>query len=192
MPSVVDVDSLRFTFGDDWRVMKLDDHPFFKKRLMPLQVTGAVDILGLYRGRCLYLIEAKDYRGRPIQLSNAEKDAGADNLELKVARKVKDSVACIMGAARTMPDEWWRRCADVLCERHLPLSVVFWLEFEPKHAPRGPKLAERRIALTKREAASRERLLRKNLAWLTKQVVVVNRAIDAGELPDVTVELTQG
>jgi hypothetical protein len=189
MPSVVDVDSLRFIFGDDWRVIKLDEHAFFKQRLMPLQVTRAVDIVGLYRGRSLYLIEAKNYLSRPILLSNAEKDIAGDSLELKVARKAKDSVACIMGASRTTVDEWWASCADAVRARHLLLKVVLWLEFEPKRTPRGPRLAQRRVELIKQEALVRERSLRNRLAWLTKEVVVVNRAIHAGALPDTKVEL---
>lgn len=39
MPHTVDADGLRFTFSDDWRVVKLDEHRFFKKGLMPLQAT---------------------------------------------------------------------------------------------------------------------------------------------------------
>jgi hypothetical protein len=57
-----------------------------------------VDFLGLHRGRDLYFIEAKDYRGSPIALKNNEKLCEGDTLRLQMARKVKDSAACVAGA----------------------------------------------------------------------------------------------
>jgi hypothetical protein len=117
-------ENLRFTFDDAWSVTKLDEHAFFKKRLMPTQLTRAVDFLGLRKQSALYFIEVKDYRGSAIELKNDEKMCKGDTLFHEVARKSKDSVACVAGAARALartisgrtvptfsasrsPSSWW-------------------------------------------------------------------------------------
>ncbi len=79
--------NLRFTFDDTWNVTKLDAHPFFRERLMPLQLTRAVDFLALRGQAALYFIEVKDFRGSDIQLKNEEKLCDGDTLFLQVARK---------------------------------------------------------------------------------------------------------
>lgn len=130
--------SLRFTFDDDWQVIKLDDHRCFTERLMPLQLTRAVDFLGIYRKRGLYLIEVKDYRGSRIELKNEEKMFEGDTLFQQIGRKVKDSIACIIGAARRESEEFWTECANIIRERHLTIKTVFWLEFD---LPRAAEFA---------------------------------------------------
>jgi hypothetical protein len=130
MSQVIVEENLRFTFDDSWSVTKLDEHAFFRERLMPLQLTRAVDFLAFRQLSALYLIEVKDFRGSAIELKNHEKMCAGDNLLLQVARKSKDSIACIAGAARISNDGFWSQCADVLRKRGSILKVVFWLEFD--------------------------------------------------------------
>ena len=51
MPTIIVEQNLRFTFDDAWSVIKLDEHPFFRERLMPLQFDDAVYFLGLHPGK---------------------------------------------------------------------------------------------------------------------------------------------
>ncbi|MGA2032989.1 MAG: hypothetical protein ABSG68_12070 [Thermoguttaceae bacterium] len=187
MPQSFVEENLRFTFDDAWSVSKLDEHAFFKERLMPMQLTRAMDLLGLHRQSALYFIEVKDYRGSAIELKNDEKMCDGDTLFLQVARKAKDSVVCIAGAARVLQDSFWSHCADVLRKPHLRVKVVVWLEFDLGR--RGYGRSSAWIAQeTRARANNQANLLKKKLTWLTKEVLVTNQALAAWELPGVTVE----
>jgi hypothetical protein len=181
-------ENLRFTFDDAWSVTKLDEHAFFKKRLMPTQLTRAVDFLGLRKQSALYFIEVKDYRGSAIELKNDEKMCKGDTLFHEVARKSKDSVACVAGAARVLRGDFWSHCADVLRKPESIVMVVLWLEFDLGRRGHGRNSTwveqeTRAFAMTK------AKLLKVALAWLTKQVLVTNQTLLAAEeLPGVTVE----
>jgi hypothetical protein len=180
-------ENLRFTFDDAWRVTRLDEHAFFKERLMPMQLTGAVDFLGLREQSALYFIEVKDYRGSAIELKNREKMCEGDTLFHQVARKSKDSVACVVGAARLLRDDFWLNSADVLRKPQSIVKVVLWLEFDLERRGRGRNttwVEQQARAL----ATTKANVLKAALTWLTKQVLVTNQTLVAGELPGVTVE----
>jgi hypothetical protein len=187
MPTTKEKGNLRFTFDGSWDVVRLDKHSFYKERLMPLQLTRAVDFLALRRHGDLYFIEVKDFRGSAIELKNEEKMCDGDTLFLQVARKVKDSVVCIAGAARVLGEVFWSRCGDVLRRRQSIVKVVYWLEFDLGRRAHGRNLPwiqqEMRV-----QATARANELKARLNWLTKQVVVTNQDLDPGALPGVTVE----
>lgn len=187
MPRTIVEENLQFTFDDTWEVVKLDEHPFFKERLMPLQLTCALDFLALRRQNALFLIEVKDFRGSAIELKNEERQCGGDTLFLQLARKSKDSVVCIAGAARVLKDAFWSRCADVLRKPGSVVKVVYWLEFDLGRRARGrrPEWVQEEMRAA---AATRERELKARLNWLTKQVVVTNQSLHGGALPGVKVE----
>ncbi len=187
MPKMFVEENLRFTFDDEWSVIKLDEDPFFRKRLMPLQLTRAVDFLGLYRDSALYFIEVKDYRGSAIELKNDEKMCAGDRLFHQIGRKSKDSVACVAGAARLLRDEFWGKCTDLLRRPHSVVKVVFWLEFDLglRGHKRNPNWIEQEL---RTQATNRENLLKAHLNWLKGEVVVANQSIGRGALPGVVVE----
>jgi hypothetical protein len=186
MPTTHDEQNLRFEFNDDWRVEKLDECQFFRENLMPLQLTKSVDFLGLY-GNIAYLVEVKDYRGSRIELKNDEKMHANDTLHLQVARKVKDSVACVIGGACTRREKFWRDCTDKILATGESLRVVFWLEFDLGHR-RSYKHPWQRKADLKAEASTRLKQLKQVLSWLTKHVAVVNQEIDPTKLPGTVVQ----
>ena len=71
MPTVLDVERLRFTFKDDWlRVEKWDESPTYRTGIEKVkgeldgrrESTKAMDLVGLHRTEGLFLIEAKDFR----------------------------------------------------------------------------------------------------------------------------------
>ncbi len=187
MPQTFVEENLRFTFDDAWSVIKLDEDPFFVNRLRPVQLTRAVDFLGLHRQSALYFIEVKDYRGSAIELKNQEKMCMGDTLYHQVARKSKDSVVCIAGAARLLTDAFWSHCADVLRKPQSIVKVVLWLEFDLGRRGHGRdstwvEQETRMLATTKAKS------LKAALTWLTKEVLVTNQTLAARELPGVTVE----
>lgn len=89
---------LDFVFGERWQILKLDEHKDYRLRIGKLESTKAVDFIGILDQKELYLIEVKDLRGDRI----ANKDRLLKGqLAIEIAQKVKDSVACIVGAYRT-------------------------------------------------------------------------------------------
>ncbi len=186
MPATHDEDNLRFVFDDQWQVVRLDQCDFFRNHLMPLQLTKSVDFVGLHGGRAVYLVEVKDYRGFRIELKNDEKMCDGDTLHLQVARKVKDSVACLLGAARACDEALSPYCSHRMLTDSDFLRVVFWLEFDPSDKRRYRDPAHREAAM-KAEASTREKQLKQALSWLTKHVVVANQSIAPGTLPGTTV-----
>lgn len=80
MPTPLDVEKQKFTFGDSWTVaFKYDDSRFYRggperlkgeleersnneSKIVP-QATRAVDVIGLHQEDGLLLLEAKDFRG---------------------------------------------------------------------------------------------------------------------------------
>ena len=185
MPTTHDEENLRFVFDDQWQVVTLDQSDFFRENLMPLQLTKSVDFCGVYRNNVVYLVEVKDYRGSRIELKNDEKMHAGDALYLQVARKVKDSVACLVGAARTQQKPLWRSCAGKMLAGG-GLRVVFWLEFDLGHRRRYRHAAHREADM-KAEASTREKQLKHALSWLTKHVAVANQHVDPATLPGATV-----
>jgi hypothetical protein len=109
-----------------------------------------------------------------------------DTLYLQVARKVKDSVACLVGAARTQQEPLWRTCAGRILARDDCLRVVFWLEFDLGHRRRYRHPTQREADM-KAEASTREKQLKQALSWLTKHVAVANQHVDPSTLPGTTV-----
>lgn len=59
----IDVDSLKFTFPEQWIVTKYDDWDFFKKQFAKLHASiKGIDIIAIDSKEIVWLIEAKDYR----------------------------------------------------------------------------------------------------------------------------------
>jgi hypothetical protein len=113
------VDGLPFQFPDDWHVTKLDDWPFYRNHFRKMwDHIKAVD-LGAIDGDTLWLIEAKDYRAHPQPKSK--------DLIASVAKKVADSLACLMAAQHNAHDLHHQRFAKKACCSQR-VHVVFHLE----------------------------------------------------------------
>lgn len=115
----VTVDGLTFQFPDAWQVTKLDDWPFYRDHFSRMwNGIKAVD-LGVIDGDTLWLIESKDYRVHPQPRST--------DLLARVAKKVADSLSCLMAAQHNAHDRDHQRFARKAC-RCSELHVVFHLE----------------------------------------------------------------
>lgn len=165
---------LAFEFGHRWRVFKLDDHRDYRKRIGKLEETKAVDFLGILDENELYFIEVKDFREHRIE--NRDRILKGE-LAIEVAQKVRDTLACIIGAYRTSSSpDFWQLYARLLCDTNVRINVVLWLEHD---LPSHPQQRE------KTRASVRGNVFKQKLNWLTGQVFV--HGLDIQGLPDTQV-----
>ncbi len=167
--------SLEFDFGNKWRVVKLDEHRDYRDRIGKLESTKAVDFLGILDEQELYLIEVKDFRGHRIETKDR---LSKGELPIEVAQKVRDSLACIVGAYHTSSEpEYWQPYARLLCHRDRGIKIVLWLENDP--------LPSHRRARQKAKASISGNVFKQKLTWLTSHILVCGSG--KKDLPDVTV-----
>ena len=165
---------LAFEFNDEWRVCKLDEHRDYRRGIARIDHAKAVDFLGIFDGSMLYFAEVKDFRGYRIE----NKDRlSHQQLAMELAQKVKDSLACMIGAFHSSSEpEYWRSYVTLLCRDKSQIRIVLWLEEDlPKHPPL------RRKAM----ASTRTKVFKQKLSWLTKRVLVCGSVRQ--DLPGVTV-----
>lgn len=166
---------LAFDFGDDWQIIKFDEHPDYRKASLMLSGTKGVDFLGIY-GKDLYLIEVKDFRGRKI--------ADKENLLLEVAQKMRDTLACILAFYRTSSSpECWQPYFDLLCKKDTRIKVVFWLEKVAAHKVIRDSY---RYEKATSEFSILLKSLKPKLSWLSSHVLVCSQATQ-GSLPEMEV-----
>ncbi len=172
---IIREDNLEFDFDDNhWKVFKFDDHPYYRDRMEKLDGTKAIDFLGIFDDQ-LFLIEVKDFRGHtPENRGRLLKG----ELPIEIAQKVRDSLACIVGAYRNPSHTgYWHPYAKLLCNPDKRVKVVVWLETDPP--PSHPRSRQRLGASVSMNAFKRK------LTWLDSRVLVCN--INGGGLPDVEV-----
>jgi hypothetical protein len=125
VPTPLEVEHQRFTFGDTWtRVFKYDDTGFYRSKVeRHLKQTKAVDVLGVHTSEGLLLLEVKDFRGHRI--ANKKRLSNGD-LAMEVALKVKDTVAGVIGACRGGVKDFENPGKHIVSKEKL--IVVLWLE----------------------------------------------------------------
>jgi len=152
---------LRFDFDEHcWCVLKLDDHDDYRDRIQKIKDTKAIDFLGIFNNKTLYFIEVKDFRQHRIE--NKERLLSSD-LAIELAQKVRDSVACIIGAYQTSKNpEQWQPFVEKLSTKAEPI-VVLWLEQDlPSHPIQKKKVTD----------SIDTKYFKQKLFWLTKRVIV--------------------
>ncbi len=164
---------LAFDFDERWHVFKFDDHRDYQKMKDVLEGTKAIDFLGILE-RELYLIEVKDFREHRIETKDK---LSSGELAIEVAQKVRDSLACIMGAHRTSTTpEHWHPYVTLLCGRNTTIKIVLWLEHDLPSHPEPRKKALASVST---------KVFKQRLTWLTSRVLVCSS--DTQSLPDVEV-----
>lgn len=165
---------LKFRFGDTWQIFQLDSsdpkskHRDYRDGIEKIQNTCAVDFVGIHDD-VLYFIEVKDFRNYETE---NEKKLSNNQLAIKIAQKVRDSISCIVAASRTSDDyRFWQSFKNLLCDRDKNIKVIAWLEH-------GPSLST--------PIARNAQLIAEKLDWFTPNVLVMNQ--ENHRLPDITVE----
>ena len=183
MKRIIDVERIRFSFGESWTVAeKWDDSRLFRDGICKLngavldeetgepgQVgTKAVDIVGVRDGD-LYLIEVKDFRGHAIETKKRQ----PSELPLTIGCKVRDTVAGLVGASRQGREPWVEACAKLLLDGKRRVYVIAWIEDPPLRAAEPIK----KRTVWQMERAAR---LKQRLSWLTARVAVASHFDPAG------------
>jgi len=166
-----DEEKLRFSFDDDWSVLKWDAHPAYRDGLQKFQGTTAVDFFGLYLG-APWFIEVKDFRDYRIE--NKRKLTSGE-LAAVVASKVRDTLAAMIWARdRPLDQRGIEASLRAVCSRIEKVPVVLWLEEDRPVPPGMTTVLEEEI--------------KRRLRWLNAKVSVVNRTLaKAKPLPGLTV-----
>lgn len=167
---------LSFVFDDNYQqIVQFDKHRDYLKASSALQQTKGVDFLGILNGTTLFFLEVKDFRGTRIQ---NKKRLETGDLTTEVGQKVRDSVACVIGATRTSNDpQWWLPYQNLLCNRTTPIWVILWLETDG---------ASQRIKQKVNYQTLRNDLKRK-LRWLTTKVDVCSQNYPSRSVPGLQV-----
>lgn len=154
--------NLGFEFDDrQWRVLKFDDHPDYRKRMEKVDETKAVDFVGVLNEQELFLIEVKDFRQHRIE---TKEKLSSGELAVELAQKTRDSIACMVGAYHTSstPGDW-QPFTQLLCNKDKQVKVALWLEHDlPQHSQQRKKVL----------ASVQTKLFKPKLAWLTRRVLV--------------------
>lgn len=126
--------ALTFDFPSHWKASKYDEWTYYRKHFGKIvSQTKAIDILAIDPGHTAWLIEIKDYsqnrRVKPLSLAD------------EVAKKVKDSLAGIAGAAFNANNSNEQSMAQEMFEcAHI--RVVLHLEQPKKHSRLRPRAIE--------------------------------------------------
>ena len=157
---------LAFAFDNGWRAEKYDKHYDFRRKIGKLQSTKAVDFIAFDGAECLF-IEVKDFRTHRID--NKLRLSGP--LAQEVALKVRDSIAGIIGATRcSCTPETWAPFAQSIANPKKQLKVILWVEDDTAWNP----------WVWRQKASVLTNVLRKQLAWLTTRVIVMNLQTSGG------------
>lgn len=170
--------NLQFEFSPSWVVVKLDDHPHYRRHVQRSTGSKAVDFAAAKDGtdlRALLLIEVKDYRGR------SKKRLTSGDLAKNVITKVRDSLAIIVGAYHMSGDTLtWKRIAHALLTGDAKPRVVLWLE-EESSTNRASQLR------LKQKRDTFQKKLKQLFRWLTTDARLVELSNYTDSIPNVTV-----
>ena len=162
---------LLFDFSDKtWSyLMQYDEESDFFKIRDAVKGTKAVDFIGVFDEKNLAIIDVKNFRGYRIE-NKSRLENGEDSLDMEVAKKVRDTIAGIAGAAinSTHKADYWQKYLSFF-QHKKRIEVILWLEEDQDPRP---------IALQQKRSKSRggtlTQRLKNNLKWLTPYVQVVS------------------
>jgi hypothetical protein len=124
--------NLEHRFDDAWIVSKFDEWPFYLSHFQSQCADNkAVDVTARHPNGTLWFIELKDYR--------VHRRTKSIELALEVAVKVRDSLACIVAAAKWHSDHAHRDEARDHLEA-TKLRVVLHVEQPPHHSKLFPRV----------------------------------------------------
>lgn len=143
-------------------------------KMEKLNGTKAIDIIGYHTEKGIFLIEVKDFRRHRVE--NKDRIIKLELFE-EVGQKVKDSLACILAAARnsTHDQDYWKRQIDRILNPRHQVTVMLWME-EDRNVDFG------RPALEKRKKVNKSFFkndLKQKVSWLTSRVEIVNSQKDS-------------
>lgn len=179
-------DKLEFSFdGNIWQeIIKFDEHTDYLNMLkigslQNLDKDGnivltcgikAIDFLGIYKDEKLFLIEVKDFKNHRIESKDRLKNSG-ENLMTEIAYKVKDSLACIIGAQinSTNDKDLWKKASNFLIGEKKDIIVILWLELDSIGTTSTTVRSRNKIKKRKDTIANYRKKLRQKLKWFVEK-----------------------
>lgn len=166
MSQLVFEGNLQFEFDERWAVpiLEWDKHAAYRRGIKEAGNSKAVDFIGVYDGRLVYLIEVKDYR--------IHRRTKTENLQAELVFKVRDTIAGLVGSGRRSEHE--KLCKPYLEAILKPhkLTVVLWIEQAPQSDVAGVRKG-RRLVGTGAVLREDKSLFR----WLHARVLYVSQAV---------------
>ena len=130
---VLPVDTLTFTFADEWAVSKYDEWVFYNSQFQSACNGGvkAMDVVALDTARTAWLIEVKDYRRHPrTKIADLADEA---------ATKAFDTLAGLLPAQIRSNEPGEQQMARSL-NRARSLRIVLHVEQPRKHSALFPRV----------------------------------------------------
>lgn len=162
---------LLFKFEEKhWSVVKYDNEHFYREKIhKAIPKTKSVDFIGIYNGQALVFFEIKNYRKNSKEESTKKiLQYNAENLCLKIAKKVRDTVPGIIGANRNInfDGDFWEKSKNLLANSKFDVIIIAWIEED--------NLPNRDSRTEKVKLSTRKSKLKQKLNWLTQKVFFHN------------------
>jgi hypothetical protein len=166
MPQVFQESNLRFSFGDQWQVIKYDDHLNHKN--IKIELHKAIDFLSVYSNKAVVLYELKSFKNYRIE-NKGRTANNAEELTTEIAQKVRDTIAGIIGAGRNPNSrdhaDWNNICKKIISPAKA-VYVIAWVEEDiPEGYFRKKNRVNSQVNLNK---------LKTKLSWLNSKVSISN------------------
>ena len=164
--------SLRFDFNDKaWHnVIKYDSEKEspqidYDKIKNAIERTKAVDFIGIYQKDELTFFEVKNFKFYRIESKDRIEKGDDKNepLDIEIAKKVRDTLAGIIGGARnsTHQRQIWKDYLNIFSNENKRIRIVLWLEQDrPNDRERKPRMM------------TLQNKLLECLSWLTSDIRV--------------------
>ena len=163
---------LKFKFEEEiWLVVRYDGEGFYRKKLLSaIPRTLASDFIGIYQEQEIVFFEIKNFRGYRREKSVKKRlNDDAEKLAQKIAKKVRDTLAGIIGANRNTEgdDKFWEQALTILSNPKRNVTVIAWIEEDilPGRDEKNEKV----------KLSTRRSKLKQKLAWLTPRVYYHNK-----------------
>ncbi|MGN7763170.1 MULTISPECIES: DUF6661 family protein [Paenibacillus] len=158
--------NLSFQFKEGLFPVKFDETNFYVNHFITLQGSKGVDFI-VFDDKTVYFIEVKNFSGYEIENKNRLIANSEQSLALEVSRKVRDSIACLVGAYKNS-NEVLSPYFNRLKSRTVDIKVILFLE--------GKFHNETAVF----RAITDE--MKNRMKWLTTKVIVENIRLTKGHI----------
>lgn len=153
---------MKFSFDDSVEITKFDETNFYNKHFKKLQDSKGIDFIAITKKTNEFvMIEVKNFNGveKEPDTKNRLKLNNPDSVILETALKIRDSIACIVGAQRCQQDSDLKTFIRILNSKST-IKVILLLE--------AASASEKYYKILTDD-------LKKKLAWLNVRVLVINK-----------------